>query len=150
MTDRKNIRLDLILALAANWRSEGEYWVGTREDARSQRCADQLLQAFGLPLDAHTRAGEDYPVLLKAHGIPLPTEPLDRGAPDSKNLDFTDEQVPTIIKGMKEELESKKTGRSWDLVVEEKLGWAHEIGYREGFDDGANARKTRYKRSSKK
>jgi len=67
--NEKNIRLDLVLALAANWRSEGKYGCNTPEDARSQRCADQLLQVFGLPLNAHTKAGEDYKVLLQAHGI---------------------------------------------------------------------------------
>lgn len=155
MADQKNIRLDLILALAANWRSEGEYWSGTREDARSQHCADQLLQAFGLPLDAHTKAGEDYGVLLKAHGVASHTEPPDRGIPDSKHLDFLDERAPLLIKEALEELETKQTQRSkgerpLEVILHEKLGWAFEEGYREGFEDGANARKTRYKEPSKK
>jgi len=150
MADGRNIRLDLILALAANWRSEGEYWSGSPEDARSQHCADQLLKAFGLPVDAHTKAGQDYTVLLQAHGIPAGTAPPDRGTSLAKQFDFDKERAPTFIREMHEELESKKTKRTLDTILHEKLGWAFELGYREGFGDGANARKTRYKRPSKK
>lgn len=146
----KNIRLDLIIALAANWRAEGEYWEGTPADARSQHCANQLLKAFGLPENAHTQAGEDYGVLLKAHGVTSHMEPPDRGLPDSKSLDFMDEVAPGFVKEMKDELESKKTGRDFDSIVHEKLSWAYEKGFNDGSAFGAKSAKTRYKRPSKK
>lgn len=150
MADAKNIRVDLILALAANWRAEGEYWEGTPADARSQHCADQLLQAFGLPLDAHTLAGEDYGVLLKAHGVASHTEPPDRGTPDAKSIDFSDDIAPKFIKELKDELEAKITDRDLDSIVYEKLSWAYEHGFEEGRAFGAKSAKTRYKRPSKK
>lgn len=150
MADEKNIRLDLVLALAANWRSEGEYWSGTAEDARSQHCADQLLLAFGLPIDAHTKADSDYQTLLRAHGIPAGTVPPDQSRKLGKHLNFLDDRASAFIKEVQEELNSKATKRSLEAIIHEKLGWAFEAGYREGFEDGANARKTRYKRPGKK
>lgn len=150
MADGKNIRIDLILALAANWRSEGEYWCGTPEDARSQRCADQLLQAFGLPPDAHVQGGQDYGVLLKAHGVASHTEPTDRGNPDGEEISFMEVRAPQFIKELKDELEAKKTDRDLDSILHEKLGWAFELGYKRGSVDGVKAANTRYKRPGKK
>lgn len=56
------IRLDLLLALAASWRACPGIFVG-------QYYADQLIQALGLPSNAHLHAGQDYELLLGAHGI---------------------------------------------------------------------------------
>jgi hypothetical protein len=145
MANEKNIRGDLILALAANWRSEGEYWSGTPADARSQRCADQLLKAFGFDKGAHLSADNDYQTLLAAHGVETGVEPADKGVPLSKALDFDETTSEEFVQWV---LDEQATGskRSLGMMIGEKLLWAFERGYRAGFEDGANARETRYKR----
>lgn len=149
MANEKNIRNDLILALAANWRSEGEYWSGNPADARSQRCADQLLKAFGFDKDAHVGADTDYQKLLTAHGVDTGMEPADKGIPLSKALDF-DETMGMKFAQMVINEQANGSKRSLELMITEKLLWAFERGYREGFEDGAYARETRYKQPVKK
>lgn len=48
MSDERSVPArDVLLALAAKWRSEGEYWRGTPDDAARQDCADDLLKVLG-------------------------------------------------------------------------------------------------------
>jgi len=150
MANEKNIRNDLILALAASWRSDGEYWSGTPADSRSQRCADQLLKAFGYDKDAHTAGDPDYVTLLRAHGVSnAGFETDDRGTPLGKALVFDETMGLEFAKLVLEE-QAAGTKRPLEILILEKLMWAFERGYAEGFEDGANARETRYKRPGTK
>lgn len=150
MANEKNIRNDLILALAASWRSDGEYWSGTPADSRSQRCADQLLKAFGYDKDAHTAADPDYVTLLRAHGVSnAGFETEDRGTPLGKALVFDETKALEFANLVIEEFKPEAK-RSLQLMIIEKLMWAFERGYAEGFEDGAYARETRYKQPVKK
>jgi len=151
MPKTPNIRLDLLLALAAHWRSQGEYWSGTPEDSRSQSCADDLLKVLGLSKNAHTLAGTEYGCLLKAHGVQAHTEPKDRGNADSAHLEFLDGPAEALAKETVAFIDVKAaTDKPYRVsIIHEKLGWAFERGYRDGFQDGAQARKMRYKRPSK-
>jgi hypothetical protein len=146
MSNEKNIRQDLVLALAANWRAEGEYWSGTPADSRSQRCADQLLKAFGFDKNAYLNADTDYRELLAAHGVSTAgVGPGDRGTPQGKASVFDETKGMELAKMVVEE-QTAGTKRSLEMMILEKLMWAFEHGYREGFEDGANAREARYKR----
>jgi hypothetical protein len=149
--------LDLLLALAAHWRAQGEYWSGTPEDSRSQSCADDLLHILGLGKDAHMAAGSEYGELLKAHGIHANTEPKDRGDAESAHVDFMGKESRRIAEEaaslIREDLRAgtdRATDGHQERIIHEKLSWAFEHGYRDGFQDGAKARKMRYKRPVKK
>jgi hypothetical protein len=150
----KPLRLDLLLALAAHWRSQGEYWCGTPEDSRSQSCADDLLQVLGLDKDAHTAAGSEYGELLKAHGVRAHVEPKDRGDSSGAHLGFlegearrlAEEAAVLIREDLRAGTERATKDGYQESIIHEKLGWAFEHGYCAGFDDGAKARKMRYKR----
>jgi len=150
MAPQKNIRLDLLIALAAHWRSQGEYWCGTPADSRSQGCADDLLKVLGLSKDAHIQAGTDYREMLKAHGVAAGVEPQDRGKSDGAHLEFLDGEADRLSKEGFEEFCSTTDKEEQLAALHQRLGWAFEHGYAEGFGDGANARKMRYKRPSKK
>lgn len=64
----------IALALASQFRSDGEYWSGTPDHAAFQSCADRLLKAFGLTDDDRVQYDAQrhpqYPRFRVEHGMP--------------------------------------------------------------------------------
>jgi diadenosine tetraphosphate (Ap4A) HIT family hydrolase len=102
--------------------------------------------------NAHTLAGAEYGELLKAHGIHAHVEPKDRGDSDGAHLGFLESDALQFADEAVEHIHNKATTdkKQQARIIHEKLGWAFEHGYRDGFQDGAKARKMRYRRPTKK
>ena len=146
-----------LIALAAHWRSEGEYWTGTPEDMRSQHCADELLKVVGATDDARVGLDQKAHSILKPFGI-TNHEPPDRGRQYSDDFKFNETKgwkfVRDIFKEMgtwgkaRSEKQRKLLGvvRPLDILIHEKLWWSYSEGWLRGFQRGAQAGKKRYKR----
>ena len=135
----RNPRLDVLLALAAHWRSQGEYWSGTPADSRSQGCADDLLTVLGLPMDGHLLADKDAGLLLKNHGVSPNVAPKDISTALGPLLNWHEK----LSKELANELASPPH-RKVEVILSEKLTHAFEIGFEEGRKAGAKAQEVRY------
>lgn len=70
---------DVLLALAAKWRSEGEYWRGTPDDAARQECADDLLKVLGEDAGSFTMGHAAEEAALARYQLPGHPSNADRG-----------------------------------------------------------------------
>lgn len=155
---------DILLALAAHWRSEGEYWDGTPEDKRSQHCADELLKIIGAT-DSNRVTMDQRGDLLKPFGI-TNHEPPDRRQQYCDDFDFMETKGSRFVRLIFKELgdwgrrrpvskkEAEKRGypdipRPLDVLIHEKLWWAYTEGWNRGHQRGAQDGRKKYKRGGK-
>jgi hypothetical protein len=141
-----------LLALAAHWRSQGEYWSGTPADARSQHCADDLLKVIGCTDEHRVALDQKAHDILKPFGI-YNCEPSDRNEQWVSYFKFHKKELKWIVKDAEDELDKKggykkePTNRPRDIIIGEKIMWGYEYGYTAGRVASAKGAKKTYKRS---
>lgn len=121
----KNPGAGVLLALAAKWRSEGEYWTGSRGDAARQQCADDLLRVLGEDPHSFAMSSEDQERLLKDFGLPR--------HPSDADLEFLELQKNLQIEGdaMLERMntpEARAAAERLMTATPEELGRAAVLG----------------------